>query len=225
MVVHLELLRSKLQVAGEGRSFLQGAQRHVDILAGEMARLDRVVQTLTDFTRPMELKLQELNLCDVANAVVELTSGEMDSNNVTLKCSMPQEALVRADGEVLRQALLNLTLNGMQAMAADGNPKGGVLRIDVRREQDLAVVEVSDEGPGIPRDLMPRIFDLYFTTKATGSGIGLAMTYRIVQMHGGSMDVQSEVGHGATFTIRLPLVKPASDTRTMQRQMVAGREA
>ena len=221
MVVHLELLRSKLQVAGEGRSFLAGAQRHVDILAGEMTRLDRVVQTLTDFTRPMELKLQELNLCDVANAVVELTSGEMESNKVKLTCSIPQEALVRADGEVLRQALLNLTLNGMQAMSPDGNSNGGAMRIEVRREQDMAVVEVSDEGPGIPPDLMPRIFDLYFTTKATGSGIGLAMTYRIVQMHGGSMDVRSEVGHGATFTIRLPLIAPASDTRTMMRQPIA----
>ena len=122
----------------------------------------------------MELKLQELNLCDVAQAVVELTSGEMESNHVHLKCSMPHEAMVRADGEVLRQALLNLTLNGMQAMAGDGDADGKVLRIEVRREQDLAVVEVSDDGPGIPPDLMPRIFDLYFTTKATGSGIGLA---------------------------------------------------
>ena len=220
MVVHLELLRSKLQVAGEGRSFLVGAQRHVDILAGEMTRLDRVVQTLTDFTRPMELKLQDLNLCDVAQAVVELTSGEMDSRNVQFKCLMPPEVLVRADGEVLRQALLNLVLNGMQAMAADGDAKGGVLRIEVRREQDMAVIEISDEGPGIPPDLMPRIFDLYFTTKATGSGIGLAMTYRIVQMHGGSMDVRSEVGHGATFTMRLPTVTPAAEPRMSARQTV-----
>ena len=223
MVVHLELLRSKLQVAGEGRSFLAGAQRHVDILAGEMARLDRVVQTLTDFTRPMELKLQELNLCAVAQAVVELTSGEMDERNVKFQCDLPAEVTVRADGELLRQALLNLVLNGMQAMTQDGNARGGILRIEVRREQNYAVVEVSDEGPGIPPDLMPRIFDLYFTTKSTGSGIGLAMTYRIVQMHGGSMDVRSELGQGAHFTIRLPITMPP-DARTGVRQTV-GRAA
>jgi PAS domain S-box-containing protein len=221
MVVHLELLRSKLQVAGEGRSFLAGAQRHVDILAGEMTRLDRVVQTLTDFTRPLELQLQDLNLCDVAEAVVELTSGEMDERNVQFECSMASDVLVRGDGELLRQALLNLVLNGMQAMTGDA--KGGVLRIDVRREQDMAVVEVSDQGPGIPPELMPKIFDLYFTTKSTGSGIGLAMTYRIVQMHGGSMDVRSELGNGAHFIVRLPVTVQA-EVRTAPRQTV-GREA
>jgi nitrogen-specific signal transduction histidine kinase len=133
MVVHLELLRSKLQVAGEGRSFLAGAQRHVDILAGEMTRLDRVVQTLTDFTRPMELKLQDLNLCDIAGAVVELTSGEMEERKVQFHCNMPQAVKVLADGELLRQAMLNLVLNGMQAMSGEGG-KGGVLTIDVHRE-------------------------------------------------------------------------------------------
>ncbi len=223
MVVHLELLRSKLQVAGEGRSFLAGAQRHVDILASEMTRLDRVVQTLTDFTKPMELKLQNLNLCDVAKAVVELTTGEMEERNVAFKCSLAQSVTVRADGELLRQALLNLMLNGMQAMAGEGSGKEGVLRLDVRREQDMAVMEVVDDGPGIPLDLMPKIFDLYFTTKTTGSGIGLAMTYRIVQMHGGSMDVRSEPGRGAAFTIRLPIAMPA-EVRHGARQL-AGREA
>ncbi len=222
MVVHLELLRSKLQVAGEGRSFLAGAQRHVDILAGEMTRLDRVVQTLTDFTRPMELQLQDLNLCDVAEAVVELTSGEMDERQVKFACSMTPNVMVRGDGELLRQALLNLVLNGMQAMANDA--KGGTLMIDVRREQDMAVVEVSDEGPGIPPELMPKIFDLYFTTKSTGSGIGLAMTYRIIQMHGGSMDVRSELGHGAHFVVRLPVAVPPAEVRMGSRQVV-GREA
>ncbi len=223
MVVHLELLRSKLQVAGEGRSFLAGAQRHVDILASEMTRLDRVVQTLTDFTRPMELKLQNLNLCDVAKAVVELTTGEMEERNVAFKCSLAQSVTVRADGELLRQALLNLMLNGMQAMAGEGGGRERTLRLDVRREQDMAVMEVTDDGPGIPPELMPKIFDLYFTTKTTGSGIGLAMTYRIVQMHGGSMDVRSEVGQGAAFTIRLPIAVPA-EVRHGSRQL-AGREA
>ncbi len=223
MVVHLELLRSKLQVAGEGRSFLAGAQRHVDILASEMTRLDRVVQTLTDFTRPMELKLQNLNLCDVAKAVVELTTGEMEERNVAFKCSMAPTVTVRADGELLRQALLNLVLNGMQAMEGDGSGREGTLRLDVRREQDMAVMEVMDDGPGIPAELLPKIFDLYFTTKTTGSGIGLAMTYRIVQMHGGSMDVRSEVGQGAAFTIRLPISVPA-EVRHGSRQL-AGREA
>jgi signal transduction histidine kinase len=147
----------------------------------------------------------------------------MEERNVQFHCHMPQAVKVLADGELLRQALLNLVLNGMQAMSGE-NGKGGVLTIDVHREQDMAVVEVSDEGPGIPPDLMPRIFDLYFTTKSTGSGIGLAMTYRIVQMHGGSMDVRSELGQGAHFTMRLPVAAPPPEMRSGIRQAV-GREA
>ncbi len=219
MVVHLELLRSKLEAAGEGRAFLSGAQRHVEILAGEMERLDRVVQTLADFTRPMDLRLEELELSDVVEAVVELTSGEMEAHHVEFFCRMEERVMVRADGEMLRQALLNLVLNGMQAM-----PKGGVLRIVVRKEKDTAIVEVTDQGEGIAPELMPRIFDLYFTTKPTGSGIGLAMTYRIVQMHGGAMEATSPSGSGAVLTMRLPaVVSLPTETRTHSRLVVGSR--
>ncbi len=197
MVVHLELLKGKLASAPGA---LNGAQRHVDILAGEMERLDRVVQTLADFTRPMELHLKDVDLSSIARAVMELTGAEMEEHKVYWQNNL-DSVMVRADGELLRQALLNLALNGMQAME-----RGGVMRIHVKREREHAVLTISDDGSGIPPELMPRIFELYFTTKPKGSGIGLAMTYRIVQMHGGSMEVQSEVGLGTIFTIRLPVI-------------------
>jgi signal transduction histidine kinase len=113
--------------------------------------------------------------------------------------------MVRVDAELLRQALLNLLLNSMQAM-----PSGGLLRIVVRRDHHLAVVEIADNGEGIPAQLLPRVFDLYFTTKPKGSGIGLAMTYRILQLHGGAMEVRSEADpaspeRGTTVTLRLPI--------------------
>ena len=187
MVVHLELLKSKLSRMDKTAS--AGAQRHVDILAGEMQRLDRVVETLADFSRPMELHLAERSILDVIEAVVELTEAEMDENGVRILVEAPREPLlVRIDGELIRQALLNLVLNGMQSM-----PQGGILRLISFRDKGDVVVQVADAGDGIAEDILPRIFDLYFTTKAKGSGIGLAMTYRIVQMHGGSMDV--ELGH------------------------------
>ena len=218
MVVHLELLRSKLETAGEGRSFLLGAQRHVEILAGEMERLDRVVQTLADFTRPMELRIEELDLRQVVEAVVELTAVEMKERNIDFVCRLQPGVMVRADGELLRQALLNLVLNGSQAM-----PTGGRLRIGLNREKEMAIVEIADEGEGIAPELMPRIFDLYFTTKPSGSGIGLAMTYRIVQMHGGSMEAESTPGAGAVFTIRLPAVRAQAEPKTAVRTPVESR--
>jgi signal transduction histidine kinase len=118
----------------------------------------------------------------------------------------------------MQQAVLNLLLNGMQAM-----PGGGALRVMMRREHQFAVVEVIDEGEGIPPELLPRIFELYFTTKPKGSGIGLAMTYRILQLHGGAMEVRSNADasspeRGTVFTFRLPI---ATGVGTEGRKVVA----
>jgi signal transduction histidine kinase len=205
MVVHLELLRGKL-IQG-GQEAFGGAQRHVDILSGEMQRLDRVVQTLADFSRPMELHLREHDLRQVVGIVMELTAAEMEEHGVQATVEAPAEPMmVRADAELMQQAVLNLLLNGMQAM-----PGGGRLLVSLRREKNqFAVVEVIDEGEGIPPELLPRIFELYFTTKPKGSGIGLAMTYRILQLHGGAMDVRSNADpnspeRGTVFTFRLPI--------------------
>jgi signal transduction histidine kinase len=218
MVVHLELLKGKLA----DNANANGAHRHVEIIAGEMQRLDRVVQTLADFTRPLELHLSDVSLDKVARAVVELTGGEMAERRVRWECDA-EPVQVRADDELLRQALLNLVLNAMQAM-----PDGGLLRVTVRRDGDFAVLSVEDEGGGIAPELMPRIFELYFTTKPKGSGIGLAMTYRIVQMHGGAMEVRSDAAPlgktGTVFTMRLPAVYPRA-VDAPRRRATEGRQA
>jgi len=203
MVVHLELLRSKLAAGALER---ESAQKHVDILADEMHRLDRVVQTLADFSRPMELELREHDLRRVVEQTIDLAGAEFREHGVMIEKELPAgPIMVRVDAELLRQALLNLLLNAMQAM-----PNGGVVRMVVRRDQRIAVVEIIDNGVGIPAHLLPRIFDLYFTTKPRGSGIGLAMTYRIVKLHGGTMDVRSEAdqnspNRGTAFTLRIPV--------------------
>ena len=238
MVVHLELLRSKL-AAGQLED--ESAQKHVDILADEMHRLDRVVQTLADFSRPMELELREHDLRRVVEQTIDLAGAEFREHGVMIEKELPAgPIMVRVDAELLRQALLNLLLNAMQAM-----PNGGVVRTIVRRDQRIAVVEIADNGVGIPAHLLPRIFDLYFTTKPRGSGIGLAMTYRIVKLHGGTMDVRSEAdpnspNRGTAFTLRIPVsvtgpervkisgnldgartVAQAIETTTMERKEIA----
>lgn len=204
MVVHLELLRSKLASGAPP----DGAQRHVDVLSSEMGRLDRVVQTLADFSRPMEPRFQEQDLLPIVQAVVQLVAAEAEKANISIAIAevTPSAPLrVVADAELLRQALLNIVLNAMQAM-----PGGGAIQIQLSRERGSAVVSIRDTGTGIPPEKLDRIFDLYFTTKTTGSGIGLALTYRIVQMHGGVIAVASDANaaspeHGTTFSLRLPL--------------------
>ncbi len=194
IVVHLELMRTKLDGAEAP------AMRHLNVIQSEIQRLDRVVQTLVDFSRPIEPHLQEQDMRQVVGNVLQLASAELATHAVRVVSRMPQEPiLVKVDADMLRQALLNIVLNAAQAM-----PLGGTLTCQLQEDARFATITVRDEGEGIPPEILPRIFDLYFTTKRDGSGIGLAMTYRIIQLHSGVVEVQSELGLGTTFTIRIP---------------------
>jgi len=108
--------------------------------------------------------------------------------------------LVRVDRDLFKQAMLNVVVNAMQSMK-----EGGELRLDCVADHDTVEIRIADTGSGIPPELREKIFRLYFTTKQGGSGIGLAMTFRIVQLHDGTIDFSSEPGKGTTFVIRLPI--------------------
>ena len=193
IVVHLELLRSK--VGSEA-----AAGRHLEIIQSEIQRLDRVVQTLVDFSRPVELKLADHDMRQIVSSVLMLASAGLESYSVTVVSQLPDHpVMVKVDADLLKQALLNVVLNGAQAMA-----DGGELSVGLKEEGRSAVIEVQDDGEGIPDEIRPKIFDLYFTTKRDGSGIGLAMTYRILQLHHGQLDVESKLGEGSTFTLSVP---------------------
>jgi signal transduction histidine kinase len=195
IVVHLELLKNKLGATPTP------AMRHLDVIDSEIHRLDRVVQTLVDFSRPVELKLVEYDLRNVVTDVVNLAAAEMSTRNVSLTSLLPSYPLVvKVDVDLLKQAVLNVVQNGEQSM-----PEGGTLQVIVVEDGKSAVIRVQDQGEGISGELLAKIFDLYFTTKKGGSGIGLAMTYRILQLHHGSIDVQSELGRGSEFQLRIPL--------------------
>jgi len=196
IVVHLELLKNKL---GDNST---GAQRHLEIIDAEIHRLDRVVQTLVDFSRPVELQLREQDLRPVIADVLALAAEELSTHNVTLISRLPEKPLVaNVDADLLKQAMLNVIQNGAQAM-----PEGGRLEVILEESRKTALLRIADEGPGIPDDIRAKIFDLYFTTKTGGSGIGLAMTYRILQLHHGSVEVQSSEGRGTEFLLRIPLI-------------------
>lgn len=200
IVVHLELLRSKMTPDS-------GAARHLEVIQSEIRRLDRVVQTLVDFSRPVELQLKDQDLRGIVSGVLMLASAEMETRNITVTSELPSYPVnVRIDGDLLKQALLNVVLNGAQAMGT-----GGELSVRLTEDGRAAILKVEDHGEGIPAEIRDRIFDLYFTTKREGSGIGLAMTYRIVQLHHGQLDVESKLGKGSTFTLRIPVI-PAPDS-------------
>jgi signal transduction histidine kinase len=158
-----------------------------------------------DFSRPVELRLAETDLRQIVSDVLTLASPDFETHAVHMRKNLAAEpVMANVDTDLIKQAVLNIVINGAQAM-----PEGGSLWVTLSTEAGEAVLSVRDEGTGIPPEIRDKIFNLYFTTKKEGSGIGLAMTYRILQLHSGSIAVQSEVDQGSTFTLRLPITAGA----------------
>lgn len=175
--------------------------KHVTVISHEIRRLDEVVAGFLKFVRPDELRLQPVNLGVMMSDVATTVAPEAAERGITLKTECPDDLPdINADPGMLQQALLNLALNACQAM-----PGGGTLRLACHAASRRRVqLEVEDTGVGIPPEDLGRIFDLYFTTKERGSGIGLSMVYRIVQMHDGEVEVQSTPGAGTMFKLIFP---------------------
>jgi len=229
MMIHLELLRTKLrqaarqavteaeavavQPAAAGATLAvarreqpapviaKGALEHVEIIESEIRRLDEVVQGFLKFSRPEDLRLQPVHPLTVFEEILPIVQPEADRNAVTVQMDVAQNApAINGDAAMLRQAFMNLAMNACQAM-----PQGGTLRLSAApASRGRVEVRVEDTGVGIARDHLEKIFDLYFTTKDHGTGIGLSMVYRIVQLHDGEIEVQSTPGRGTTFKVLLP---------------------
>src|SRR3989454_672163 len=202
IVLHLQLLQNKLQQTDPD------TLRHMDIIGNEIHRLDRVVQILVDFTRPRDLHLEEADLRELLEDVATLAAPDAAQHSVALTRELPPDPLfVKVDTDFMKQAILNVVLNGVQAM-----PQGGTLAISARREDEVVITEIRDQGGGIPHEIQDKIFELYFTTKKGGSGIGLAQTYQILQWHYGSVDFESLDGQGAIFRLRLPVAETRAES-------------
>ena len=199
IVLHLQLLQNKL--AQQDPDTL----RHMDIIESEIRRLDRVVQTLVDFTRPRDLHLEDIDLRRLLEDVALLAAPDAEQHGVTVDLHTPEEQLpVKVDIDLMKQAILNVVINGVQSM-----PNGGLLTISARHENGIALAEVQDQGGGIPKELHDKVFELYFTTKKEGSGIGLAQTYQILQWHYGSVDFES-AEKGTVFRFQIPMPAAAN---------------
>jgi signal transduction histidine kinase len=219
MTIHLELVREhllrlqrstrapvgavlRLEGPDESTPEVNGAREHLDVIASEIRRLDEVITGFVRFIRPEELQLHPVNVPLLIAEVIALVEPDARRNGITCRADAPDRLPeLHADPALVRQALLNLALNGCQAMA-----DGGRLTMGARVEKDRRLaLTVEDTGAGISADKLDRIFDLYYTTKPEGSGIGLSIVYRIVQLHGGEIEVQSTEGRGTAFRLMLPL--------------------
>ncbi len=205
MTIHLELLKGKLAAQGRSGDGSPGSTAtidHVNVIGSEIRRLDQVVQGFLKFMRPEDLRLQPVAVDTMLDEIARIVEPDASTTGVRVHVECPADVPdVQGDPGSLRQALLNLALNACQAM-----PQGGTLRLTGRSVSRRRVaITVEDTGAGIPLTDLPKIFDLYFTTKDGGSGIGLSMVFRTVQLHDGEIEVQS-TGAGTTFRIVLPQV-------------------
>ncbi len=196
MRLWLENLKESLPAEADSN-----AQQAVQVLDKEIDRLDAVVKRFLDFTRPMEVRLEATQLADILREVVEVAQPQLRKSKVEVAQLLPIDVpQVYVDRGLMKQAVLNLVLNAVDAM-----PNGGKLHVVLSRRGEMAEITVGDTGRGIPQENRQKIFQLFFTTRPGGSGIGLASTFRIVQLLNGSIDFTSEVGRGTTFRIELPL--------------------
>ncbi len=214
MTIHLELVREHLlrrhapvgavlrvDSGPEQSPEFEGACEHLDVIGAEIKRLDEVITGFVRFIRPEELQIQPVNVEALMTEVIALLEPNLSRKGILSRTNVPNGFPgLQADPALLRQALLNLALNGCQAM-----PRGGTLTMGAALEKDRRVaLKVEDTGSGIPAADLDRIFDLYYTTKPEGTGIGLSIVYRIVQLHGGEIEVESTEDRGTTFRLLLP---------------------
>ncbi len=211
IAINLEVLRARL--AGESDEM----RAEVDVIAKEISRLDRVVKTFLNFTRPVEVKLTTLDVAEMLREIGQLVEVQAKRNEVELFVFAPEAPVgAWADPDLLKQALLNIVVNGIEAM-----PGGGPLFLRLIPGPGLVALEVEDRGTGIADEEQEKVFELYFTTKSNGSGIGLAIAYQAVQLMGGTLAMRSQLGSGTMFRIVLPLateelVFPATDAMTVE---------
>ena len=202
MTIHLELMKGKLaKFNRENSEAAAPVVEHVNVIGNEIKRLDQVVQGFLKFTRPEDLHLGPVPVDKLLSEIAQVVQPDAASNRVRVQVYCPPDVPdVQGDSGSLRQALLNLALNACQAMTG-----GGTLRLSARGISRRRVeIAVEDTGSGIAPEHLQKIFDLYFTTKSDGSGIGLSMVYRTVQLHDGEIEVQSTPGTGTRFRILLP---------------------
>jgi hypothetical protein len=178
------------------------AEKDLQLISDEVNRLDRVVRTFLDFTRPVELSTEEVDAVALVRQVARLLEADAARRGVQLRFNAPERAIpVLADADLLSEAVINIVTNGIEAM-----PGGGLLDVEVSDREGHCSIAISDTGAGIPESAREKIFELYFTTKKNGSGLGLPMAFRAVQLHGGVIDVQSEPGRGTRFELNLPMI-------------------
>ena len=203
----LTSLKARLYTLEKHLQIVPAARKDTDIINAEISRLERIVRDALSFARPADPKLEPLAADTLLREVQGLMSTSLESRAVQLVVESSPELFIRADSGHLKQVLVNLVRNAAEAIDGAGTV---TLRVHAARaslggrETDAVVLEVSDTGNGISPEVEKRLFDPFFSTKETGTGLGLPIAARIIEKHGGKIEVQTQLGLGTTFAVVLP---------------------
>jgi len=219
----LTSIKTFVQLAPDRRDDAEFMEQFSQVVCEDVERIERLVHEILDYARYMTPKLTQENLNDVVASCLYFIDVKASSKAITIQKDLaPDLSYVRLDRQQIKQVLLNLFINAMEAMG----DQGGRLTVKTRKlmkqvNEPWVQIEVEDSGPGIsPRDL-EHIFDPFYTTKhesgeREGTGLGLTIAHQIIQEHGGYIEVSSEIGHGTTFMVNLPANPPVSDWQSSQ---------
>jgi len=196
----LGVIRASVQLLEDAKTGPDRIHEAAEVIKQEIDRLDRVIKALLDFGRPSKPTLVRTDLNEVLQDVVLFTSRFAKQASVTIAEKLdPDLPLIQGDPDQLKQVFLNLVTNAVQAM----DTTGGTITIETRVTGDYVEVSIADNGPGIPTDDLPKVFDPFFTKRAEGTGLGLTIVHRIIDEHEGHIEVQSGAG-GTVFDVTLP---------------------
>ena len=200
--INLQLLQEELEsMTGENS---KRVYRKTQVLQKEVQRLEQILNDFLRFARGQKLELKDHDINEILDEVADFVTPEIKQKKILILKSydadLPQCHL---DSNLIKQAILNIIINAEQAME-----NGGELMIRTSKDKKYIQIDITDTGPGIPKDIIDKIFQVYFSTKKTGTGLGLPTAKRIIEDHRGTISVQSEEGKGTNFSIKLPTNLP-----------------
>ena len=209
--INLKLIGEDLEGSGAAESGKTGfeqrdqrfarALRKIAVVQKETDRLEQILDGFLRYVSRTELLLARVDINELISDMVDFYSPQAHSHSITIRQGLHSEPLIcRVDADMLKQLILNLFINAQQAMS-----DGGELMVRTDRQDNDAVIRISDTGSGIAADRLANIFDAYYSTRPHGSGLGLPTAKKIVKAHNGTITVDSELGKGTAFTIKLPM--------------------
>ncbi len=208
IVGYLYILKNLFEDSEENPPMTEDVLAMLDILSTQSGYMNKIVSDLQDYARPLNPQLKDVLLEDLFDRIIFA----IDHGSVDISTDFKEGNLIWADTNLLRRVFTNLMTNAVQAM-----PDGGKLEISSSIKESTIVISVQDTGIGIPKENMSKLFKPLFTTKSKGSGFGLAVSKRLVEVHNGRIEVESEVGVGTTFSVYLPLHLGELDIANSQR--------